>query len=163
MEILKVLKQLKALYTNIVKHCLHVWRQDKTGQEVDTGISQIIVGVVASSKEVTRHQKRFGISSFIYRARRPFHPGRLYDVFLEPHFFFHGSMKEEAEEIEKLGLETRQRNAAAKHSKRWQHNVCEKLSIFSLLLKVLSNFQQTYKYSESTQFQGEADGWADAE
>ena len=89
---------------------------------MDTGISQIIVGVVASSKEVTRHQKRFGISSFIYRARRPFHPGRLYDVFLEPHFFFHGSMKEEAEEIEKLGLETRQRNAAAKHSKRWQHN-----------------------------------------
>ena len=110
---------------NIVKHRLHVWRQDKAGQEVDTGISQIIVGVVASSKEVTRHQKRFGISSFIYRARRPFHPGRLYDVFLEPHFFFHGSMKEEAEEIEKLGLETRQRNAAAKHSKRWQHNFCE--------------------------------------
>ena len=107
---------------NIIKHRLHVWRQDKAGQEVDTGISQIIVGVVASSKEVTRHQKRFGISSFIYRARRPFHPGRLYDVFLEPHFFFHGSMKEEAEEIEKLGLETRQRNAAAKHSKRWQHN-----------------------------------------
>ena len=73
--------------------------------------------------------KRFGISSFIYRARRPFHPGRLYDVFLEPHFFFHGSMKEEAEEIEKLGLETRQRNAAAKHSKRWQHNFSKTINI----------------------------------
>ena len=138
---------------------------------MDTGISQIIVGVVASSKEVTRHQKRFGISSFIYRARRPFHPGRLYDVFLEPHFFFHGSMKEEAEEIEKLGLETRQRNAAVKHNKRWQHN-CAKNYQYSLenaptkafsLLKVLSNFKRTYKYSDPIQFQGKADGGTDAE
>ena len=35
---------------------------------------------------MTRHESRFGITSFIYRARRPFHPGRLGDLFLEPFF-----------------------------------------------------------------------------
>lgn len=35
---------------------------------------------------MTRHEARFGITSFIYRARRPFHPGRLGDLLLEPFF-----------------------------------------------------------------------------
>ena len=48
----------------------------KNGQEIDSGLSQIILGVVSSGeKALTRHEERFGISSFIYRARRPFHPG----------------------------------------------------------------------------------------
>ena len=29
---------------------------------------------------------RFDIKSFVYRARKPFHPGRLYDLVLEPYF-----------------------------------------------------------------------------
>ena len=33
-----------------------------------------------------RHESRFGITSFVYRSRRPFHPGRLYDQFMDPHF-----------------------------------------------------------------------------
>lgn len=52
-------------------------KKDKEGQELDTGLSDILLGVVKNDKEIARHQKRFGISSFIYRARRPFHPGRL--------------------------------------------------------------------------------------
>merc|ERR1712165_685284 len=42
---------------------------------------------------------RFDIKSFVYRARKPFHPGRLHDLVMEP--FFMGSpeaIKEEADE-----------------------------------------------------------------
>ena len=42
-------------------------------QTVDSGLSQIILGVVP---KMTRHESRFGITSFVYKARRPFHPGR---------------------------------------------------------------------------------------
>ena len=37
-------------------------------------------------KKITRHERRFGIKSFIYKSRRPFHPGRLNDQFLDPFF-----------------------------------------------------------------------------
>ena len=37
--------------------------KDKDGQEVDTGLSQILLGVVKNDKDIARHQKRFGISS----------------------------------------------------------------------------------------------------
>jgi len=54
---------------------------------VDSGLSQVLLGVVpVKMAKVTRHESRFGISSFVYRARRPFHPVRLYDQFLEPNF-----------------------------------------------------------------------------
>ena len=88
----------------------------KNQQEVDSGLSQIILGVVSNNKEMTRHEKRFGITSFIYRARRPFHPGRLYDCFLDPFFLFHGSRKEEIEETAKL--DNLQKVAASKQEKR---------------------------------------------
>ena len=44
---------------------------------------------------------RFDIKSFVYRARKPFHPGRLHDLVMEP--FFMGSpeaIKEEVDEDE---------------------------------------------------------------
>jgi len=44
---------------------------------------------------------RFDIKSFVYRARKPFHPGRLHDLVMEP--FFMGSpeaVKEEVDEDE---------------------------------------------------------------
>ena len=51
---------------------------------------QVLIGVVPLNSfkmaKTTRHESRFGISSFVYRSRRPFHPDRLYDNFLEPYF-----------------------------------------------------------------------------
>jgi len=68
---------------------------------IDSGLSTILLGVVAASKDkISRHEERFGITSFVYRARRPFHPGRLYDDFLEPFFILR------YEELEEEGPET---------------------------------------------------------
>ena len=55
---------------------------------VDSGLSEVLLGVVGNdnARQLTRHESRFGITSFVYRSRRPFHPGRLYDGFLEPFF-----------------------------------------------------------------------------
>ena len=61
-----------------------------------------MLGVVPKTgqNQTTRHEQRFGITSFVYRARRPFHPGRLYDVFLEPFFVLRFLAEEEDEEDE---------------------------------------------------------------
>ena len=37
----------------------------------------------------TRHETRFGITSFVYQARRPFHPQRFEDKFVEKFFILH--------------------------------------------------------------------------
>ena len=53
---------------------------------------------MSDQQPVTRHEARFGITSFIYRARRPFHPGRLDDLILEPFFVMPDFMDDEEEE-----------------------------------------------------------------
>ena len=59
-----------------------------------------------AENKMTRHEARFGITSFIYRSRRPFHPGRLGDVLLEP--FFSKMQIEDDDEEDKVSEEERQ-------------------------------------------------------
>jgi len=100
-------------------------KKAKNGQTVNSGLSEVLLGVVPVnfSKEAqkTRHEERFGISSFVYRSRRPFHPNRLYDDFLEPYFMHYRRLPEEEinESTDKeVQLENQQKMAAAKKQKR---------------------------------------------
>ena len=49
----------------------------------ETALSEV---TLAPSSSQTRHDSRFGITSFIYRARRPFHPKRFLGSFVERFF-----------------------------------------------------------------------------
>jgi len=97
--------------------------KSKNKNLIDSGLSQILLGVVAANnnkipnaKQLTRHEARFGITSFVYRARRPFHPGRLYDDFLDPYFMLR---YEEVEGPElRSHLDKLQKQAAFKQAKR---------------------------------------------
>ena len=91
----------------------------KNGMLIDSGNSQVILGVV-NNKKKTRHEARFGISSFIYRARRPFNPDRLFKLFLEP--FFMTGMYDSSKKLEDgsvvVQLYDKQSEAVTKQSKR---------------------------------------------
>jgi len=96
-------------------------KKAKNGQIVDSGLSEVLLGVVPvnffKDAKKTRHEERFGISSFVYRSRRPFHPGRLYNEFLDPYFMMLYEEQETGiqteEQIEKL-----QKMAGEKKKKR---------------------------------------------
>ena len=89
----------------------------QNGDVVDTGLSKITLGVVSNNNErvMTRHESRFGISSFIYRSRRPFHPVRLNDHFLDP-LFMTQFKKEDIPEAS--ALDDVQKEAASKQNRR---------------------------------------------
>ena len=63
------------------------------------------LGVVTLNKtayqNLTRHKARFGITSFIYRSRRPFHPDRFGQNFVEP-FFSKMNLLEGHERVEEV-------------------------------------------------------------
>ena len=56
----------------------------KNSNLIESKVSSVLLGVIPqyNKNSLTRHETRFGITSFVYRSRRPFHPGRLYDEFL---------------------------------------------------------------------------------
>merc|ERR1712029_276414 len=94
--------------------------ESKDGKLLDSGLSQVQLEVMATSsdqeRKVTRHEKRFGITSFIYKSRRPFHPGRLGDLFLEP-FFAETKMDLYEEEEEEDEEETEDQESGNKEKK----------------------------------------------
>lgn len=68
----------------------------RRARTIDSGVSQVLL----SSKKLakTRHESRFGISSFIYKARRPFHSTRFHSDFVNQYFQFIDTEEEEEEE-----------------------------------------------------------------
>ena len=89
----------------------------ENGQLVDSGKSQLLLGVVPNNnvRQLTRHETRFGISSFLYRARRPFHPGRLKDMILDKYFMEH---YDEEGPVLRSHLPKLQKEAASKQDTR---------------------------------------------
>ena len=95
-----------SLDTGKVKCC-----KSKTS-EVESGISQVLLGVSLKNNNDnrTRHEERFGITSFIYKSRRPFHPGRLYNSFMQPYFILRYEAAERRElrsHLSKLQIEAK--------------------------------------------------------
>ena len=85
---------------------------------------QVHLDVVGSGASMTRHEARFGITSFIYRARRPFHPGRLWHLFLQPFFlkmehdYEEVGLEEGSREKDQLRLARQQEEARVKQAVR---------------------------------------------
>ena len=79
----------------------------KRARTIDSGLSQVML----SSKKLqqTRHEARFGISSFLYKARRPFHSSRLQYEFIEKYFMFIEPEEEEHDCEEEEGMEVSER------------------------------------------------------
>jgi len=83
----------------------------RRARTIDSGLSQVML----SSKKLpkTRHEARFGISSFLYKARRPFHSSRLQYDFINKYFMFIEPEEEDhdCEEEEELMEESDEENS----------------------------------------------------
>eukprot|EP00121_Abeoforma_whisleri_P000425 Awhi_evm1s374 len=72
----------------------------KSKRTIKTSKSKIILGSRQNTE--TRHSSRFGVSSFLYHARRPFHPERFHNDFVENYFVYvERELEEDEEEDEK--------------------------------------------------------------
>ena len=75
-----------ALEENGLKCCKS---KEKTDEIFNSRMSEVKLGSKPynNTGEISRHQARFGITSFVYRTRSsPFHPGRLYNQFMKKYF-----------------------------------------------------------------------------
>ena len=97
----------------------------KISNVIDTGLSQVTLGVLQNGDEnqkKTRHEERFGITSFLYSSRRPFHPNRLYHG-LEPYFVLRyqdGDLADNLPEQRVIDVDELQREAKFKQENRTQ-------------------------------------------
>ena len=81
---------------------------------------KVELGVVTLNKtarqNLTRHKARFGITSFIYRSRRPFHPDRFGQNFVEP-FFSKMNLLEGHERVEEVEEEEEKQKGGEEEEK----------------------------------------------
>merc|ERR1719273_1013547 len=96
--------------------------KSKKSNLIKSKVSSVLLGVLPKDhrKSFTRHETRFGITSFVYRSRRPFHPDRLYDNFLEPYFMLPYEEKDDGPHLRSY-LEKQQKIAVTKKKNRVEH------------------------------------------
>ena len=124
----------------------------RSARTFETEKSQVLLGSKKLPK--TRHEARFGIRSFLYKARRPFHPERFHKNFLEPFFMFahldddDDDEKEEDEdeddenEDENEDDENEDGGMDDKDAQKQQQKDTEFVTAFNELEKVRSQFGQ---------------------
>ena len=96
---------------------------------------QVELGVVTLNKtarqNLTRHKARFGITSFIYRSRKPFHPDRFGQQFVEP-FFSKMNLLEGHERVEDVEGEEEKREEEEKLEDEKDKVLREELQVHNL-------------------------------
>eukprot|EP00122_Pirum_gemmata_P006199 Pgem_evm1s5661 len=88
----------------------------KSKRTIKSDKSKIILGT--RQNQETRHSSRFGVTSFLYHARRPFHPQRFHENFVEQFFVFVEREESKNKEEDPQVVEERQALAAEKQKIR---------------------------------------------
>jgi len=68
----------------------------KRARTITTKVSQVLL--TSKRLPTTRHESRFGISSFVYKATRPFHSERFHENFVNKYFCFMDTEDEDEHE-----------------------------------------------------------------
>lgn len=76
----------------------------RKARTIDSGMSQVIL--TSKSLPATRHESRFGITSFLYKAQRPFHSSRFHEEFIDKFFVLVDNEDDEDTDCEEEGEES---------------------------------------------------------
>jgi G3E family GTPase len=105
----------------------------RSKRTTDSGKSKVVLAHNRPSKPDSsgnslkpRHASRFGISSFLYQARRPFHPERFDKDFIEKYFIHQPQNEDAGDEDEKAGMDMKRRTKAAEQKQRKQKELLVK-------------------------------------